>query len=61
LLNFSFWSELGDTIDQVRYAVTFDDGIDGKGKGVSKEWTGYWSLPAAVNRGSCYPSEQFWI
>ena len=52
LLNFSFWSELGDTTDQGRYAVSFEDGVDGKGKGMSKEWTGYWSLPAAVNRGA---------
>lgn len=51
LLNFSFWSELGDTVEQGRFAVTFDDGVDGKGRGASKNWTGYWSLPAAVNRG----------
>lgn len=52
LLNFSFWSELGDTTDQGRFAVTYQDGVDGKGKGVVKDWTGYWSLPAAVNRGT---------
>lgn len=52
LLNFSFWSELGDTIEQGRYAVTYKDGVDGKETpGTEKDWTGYWSLPAAVNRG----------
>lgn len=51
LLNFSFWSERGDSIEQGRYAVTYKDGLDGKGTGQEKEWTGYWSLPAAVNRG----------
>lgn len=52
LLNFSFWSQLGDTIEQGRFAVTYQDGVDGKGKGIAKDWTGYWSLPAAVNRGT---------
>lgn len=52
LLNFSFWSELGDTIEQGRYAVTYKNGVDGKGiSAEEKDWTGYWSLPAAINRG----------
>lgn len=56
LLNFSFWSELGDTIEQGRYAITYKDGVDGKGKrGNMKDWTGYWSLPAAINRGMSLP------
>lgn len=48
LLNFSFWSELAES---ERFGVTWKDGFGDKGSGKSKRWTGYWSLPAAINRG----------
>lgn len=48
LLNFSFWSELQE---DERYAVRWKNGVDGKGASGERDWTGYWSLPAAINRG----------
>lgn len=58
LLNFSFWSDL--PVDPVsgkqegRYAVGWKLGMDGKGGDAAqeKDWTGYWALPAAINRGA---------
>lgn len=58
LLNFSFWSERSSGTSTAngqkggRYAVRWKDGMDSKGKGKEKDWTGYWSLPAAFNRGT---------
>ena len=49
LLNFSFWSELEE---KDRYGVTWRDGSGRKGSEKDKRWTGYWSLPAAINRGA---------
>jgi hypothetical protein len=44
-LNFSFWNTEG-------FAIEYKDGIDGKGHGKEKLWTGYWSLLAALHRGN---------
>lgn len=51
LLNFSFWSDEFQTPEQGRFAIRWKDGVDRKGKGKEVDWTGYWSLPAAINRG----------
>lgn len=48
LLNFSFWSELPE---EDRFGVTWRDGFGHKASGKQERWTGYWSLPAAINRG----------
>ena len=55
LLNFSFWSER-DSVQLGRFAIAWKDGRDGKGKGKVVNHTGYWSLPAAINRGKSFKS-----
>ena len=44
-LNFSFWSELGETD---RYAVEWRAGWESAD---TARWTGYWCLVAAIDRG----------
>ena len=46
-LNFSFWSQYEGT--DKRYAVEWREGWGLEGR---KTWNGYWSLLAAINRGS---------
>ena len=46
-LNFSFWSEREGRPD--RYGVEWREGWGKEGREV---WTGYWSLVAALDRGS---------
>lgn len=46
-LNFSFWSENEGQPDC--YGVEWQDGWDSTRR---KVWTGYWSLVAALNRGT---------
>jgi len=49
-LNFSFWSQKEGSEDESRrFGVEWRTGW---GQDTTKVWTGYWSLVAAINRGT---------
>lgn len=52
-LNFSFWSELDE---HARFGVDWRAGWDKNSE--PARWTGYWSLPAALDRGWLYCSNR---
>jgi hypothetical protein len=49
-LNFSFWSELNGL--PTRYGVIWKTGWDEDTE--EQKWEGYWSLLAALNKGTFY-------